>query len=137
MRLFRSNPMNSRMAEGVGQVGFRKWYERELLSSHAYLVLAFLSVIGLIGSVEAFGSGSNYDKVTNVVFVVVCAVVGGWALRRYLFLLMRAEEAANQAKCSACGEYGRFTVVREDRSRAETEVSCRKCSHRWTISVID
>ncbi|NPC56606.1 hypothetical protein [Caenimonas soli] len=137
MSLLRPNPMNSRMAEGVGRVGFRKWYERELLSSHAYLVLAFLSVIGLIGSMEAFGLGSNYDKVTNVVSIVVCAVVGAWSLRRYLFLLMRAEEVANQANCSACGEYGRFTVVGEDRSRAETEVRCRKCSHRWTISVID
>src|SRR5688500_7826390 len=129
MSLLRPNPMNSRMAASVGRVGFRKWYERELLSSHAYMVLAFLCVIGLIGSMEAFGSGSNHDKVTNVVFIVVCAVVGAWALRRYLFLLMRAEDVANQATCSACGEYGRFTIVSENKSHAETEVRCRKCSH--------
>ena len=120
MRLFRSNPMNSRMAEGVGRVGFRKWYERELLSSHAYLVLAFLSVIGLIGSMEAFGSGSSYDKVTNVVFVVVCAAVGGWALRRYLFLLMRAEDS---------GEPGQLLGLRRIRAlhgRGRTTEAARK-----------
>ena len=47
----------------------------------------------------------------NVLFVLVCAAIGLWALRRYLYLLMRAEEVANQASCDSCGEYGRFKVM--------------------------
>ena len=50
-------------------------------------------------------------QLTNVMFVVVCAVIGGWAIRRYVSLLMRAEQAANQASCPDCGDYGRFQVV--------------------------
>ena len=32
-----SNPLNRPLAEGIRRVGFRKWYERELLSSHAQI----------------------------------------------------------------------------------------------------
>jgi hypothetical protein len=130
----RSNPLNTRLADGVGRVGFRKWYERELLSSHAHMILAFLSVIALIASMEAFREASAGEKIGNVLFVIVCAVVGLWSLRRYLFLLMRAEEIANQANCPACGEYGRFTVVSDDRSNDMTHVCCRKCECRWVIN---
>lgn len=134
MKPLRDNPLNSRLAVGVGKVGFRKWYERELLSSHAHMVLAFLAVIALIGSMEAFRDAPIGDKLLNVASVLVCAGIGLWALRRYLFLLMRAEEIANQANCAACGEYGRFTVVGEDRDLTQTEVCCRKCTHKWFIN---
>lgn len=129
-----ANALNSRLADGIRRVGFRKWYERELLSGHAHLVLAFLSVIGLIGSMEAFRGSPVAEKLMNVGFVIGCAVVGLWALRRYLFLLMRAEEIANQANCAACGEYGRFDVVTDARSHDTTEVCCRKCGHQWVIA---
>jgi len=98
------------------------------------MVLAFLSVIALMASLEAFRGGSASEKLTNVAFAVVCAGVGLWALRRYLYLLMRAEVVANQAVCGACGEYGRFTVVSEDRAHEATEVCCRKCAHNWVIN---
>lgn len=135
MNPLRDNPLNPRLAEGVRRVGFRKWYERELLSGHAHMVLAFLSVIALIGSLEAFRDAPVAEKLVDVLFVLVCAVIGLWALRRYLFLLMRAEEVANQANCADCGEYGRFDVVSEDRSRNETRVCCRKCTHQWVINI--
>ena len=134
MKPLPQNPLNDRLADGVRRFGFRKWYERELLSSHAHMVLAILSVVAMLASFEAFGGGSVSEKLMDVLFVIVCAAIGLWALRRYLFLLMRAEDVANQAKCAACGEYGRFDVVAEDRGRGETEVCCRKCGHKWTIN---
>lgn len=137
MNPLRGNPLNSRLAEGVGRVGFRKWYERELLSSHAHLVLVLLSAIGMMASIEAFGGASITEKLIDVLFIIICAAIGLWALRRYLFLLMRAEEIANQANCAGCGEYGRFNVVAENRTLNETEVCCRKCAHKWIISAYD
>jgi predicted Zn finger-like uncharacterized protein len=62
-------------------------------------------------------------------------VIALWAMRRYLYLLVRAEYVANQATCGACGAYGRLEVVSEDIARAKTEVRCRRCEHRWVISV--
>jgi hypothetical protein len=133
MNLLRDNPLNSPLAEGVGRVGFRKWYERELLSSHAHMVLAFLGLIGVFASLEAARSGTMGEKLVDTLFIVLSAAITLWALRRYLYLLTRAEVVANQAQCSDCGEYGRFRVVADRRASAETDVCCRKCEHKWTI----
>jgi len=127
------NILNHSLAEGIRRVGFRKWYERELLSSHAHMLLAFLCVIALMASMEAFHGASPAEKVVNVVFVIASAVIGLWALRRYLYLLMHAEEVANQANCPQCSTYGRLTLVAEDRRNGQALVCCKKCSHTWTI----
>ena len=129
-----ANPLNYRLADGVRRLGFRKWYERELLSSHAHMVLAILSVVAMLASFEAFGGGTPTEKLMDVLFVIVCGGVGFWSLRRYLFLLMRAEVVANQAVCAGCGEYGRFEVVAEHRASDEVVVCCLKCAHQWSIS---
>jgi hypothetical protein len=125
--------MHVNLAETVRRIGFRKWYERQLLSSHAHMVLAFLSVIALIGSMEAFGNAHGELQEMNVLYVLVSAVIGAWALRRYLFLLLRAEHAANQASCPDCGDYGRFRVVRQRAGGPELDVCCRKCAREWSI----
>jgi hypothetical protein len=107
-----------------------------LLSSHAHMVLAVLSVIALIGCVEAFRAAQGDTRLAGGLMFVVCAVVGGWALRRYLFLLMRAEQTANQASCPDCGEYGRFSVVGQRPRELAIDVRCSKCAHGWAISVL-
>mgnify|MGYP003454209120 CR=1 FL=1 len=38
----------------IRRIGFRKWYERELLQSHANLVLLLLATLGLLGCAEAY-----------------------------------------------------------------------------------
>ncbi|MBE7369135.1 hypothetical protein [Ramlibacter pallidus] len=126
--------MESRLFEHFKRIGFRKWYERQLLSSHAHMVLAFLSAIALVASMEAYRTSRGDTQLANVLFVVVCAAIGLWAIRRYLFLLMRAEMAANQASCPDCGDYGRFRVVGQRPRLQAIDVCCRKCSRDWTIS---
>jgi predicted Zn finger-like uncharacterized protein len=133
MDLLRGNRQNRHPSDGIRRVGFRKWYERELLSSHAHMILAVLSFVAMAASFEAFSGASTSEKLMNVLFVIVTCGIGLWALRRYLFLLMRAEEVASQARCGDCGEYGRFRVVAEDHSHQETQVRCSKCEHLWTI----
>ncbi len=127
------NLLNRTLAEGIRQVGFRKWYERELLSSHAHMLLAFLCVIALMASMEGFQGGSTSQKLTNAVFVILSAAIGLWALRRYLYLLMHAEEVANQANCPKCAVYGSLRLLEEDRRSGEALVCCKKCAHQWTM----
>lgn len=134
MNPLRDNPFNPSLADGVVRFGFRKWYERELLSSHAHMVLAFLSLVAVFASLEASHGAAFGDKLVNTLYVILSAAIGVWALRRYLFLLTRAEVVANQAQCEDCGEYGRFKVVADHRASEETEVCCRKCQHQWRIS---
>lgn len=127
------NLLNHRLADGVRRHGFRKWYERELLSSHAHMLLALLCTIALMGILEAFPGGSLGDKLLDVVLFIVSTGIGLWALRRYLYLLMHAEEVANQANCPQCGTYARFDVVSEDRRNGDTGVRCRQCAQEWTL----
>lgn len=127
------NPFNPPLAEGVRRFGFRKWYERELLSSHAHLLLTLLCSIALIGMLEVFQGGTLEEKLLDVLLFIASAAIGLWALRRYLYLLMHAEEVANQANCPGCGAYARFEVLHEDRPRGRTSVRCRGCAHEWII----
>lgn len=128
------NPLNLGLAEGVRRMGFRKWYERELLSSHAHMLLALLSTIGLIGTLEAFSSSGPEEKLLNVALFLISGAIGLWALRRYLYLLMHAEEVANQANCPHCGTYARFELLGENRLDSQIEVRCRKCASQWHIN---
>ena len=124
-----------KLAEGIRKHGFRKWYERELLQSHAHLVLTFFCAIGLFAAFEALGRfRSISDQLTDIVAILVCTAIGIWALRRYLHLLMHAEVTANQADCPACKAYGRFKLASEDDADGSVQVCCNKCQHRWTIT---
>lgn len=121
--------------DSIRRRGFRKWYERELLVGHSHLVLLLLCTLALLGAFEAF-SQPGAERLLIVVALLVAAVLGVWALRRYLFLLLRAEQIANQAVCPACKAYGRWQIE-HDESLASGNyrlgVCCRKCSHRWRI----
>jgi len=126
--------MDNRLVEQLQRIGFRKWYERQLLSSHVHMVLAFLSAICVVGAMEAFRTAQGDTQLANVLFVVVCAAIGAWAMRRYAFLLIRAEQAANQASCPDCGDYGRFRVVGHRPRLHEIDVRCSRCPCGWTFS---
>jgi hypothetical protein len=127
------NYLNRELAEGIRKVGFRKWYERELLSSHAHLLLALLCTIALMAGLELIQGGTVTEKLLNIGMLFVSGAIGLWALRRYLYLLMHAETLADQAKCPSCKEYGRLTLVNEDRRNGQLRVRCRKCSNEWTL----
>jgi len=124
-----------KLADGIRKHGFRKWYERELLHSHAHLLLTFFCAIGLFAAFEALGRfRSVSDQLTDLVAIAVCAAVGIWALRRYLRLLMHAEVTAHQADCPQCKAYARFKLESENARESSVLVCCTKCQHRWTIS---
>jgi len=132
------NPLNRPLAEGIRQLGFRKWYERELLSSHAHMALAVLAAVAMIACFEAYKGASVGDKLMNTVFLLVSAAVTLWSLRRYLFLLMHAEEIANQANCPRCDAYGLLTVAETVRTGADgtrlVPVCCKKCGFTWVLN---
>lgn len=122
-----------KLADGIRTLGFRKWYERELLRSHGHLALAFVSGIGLMAAFEGlFTFHGLADKLVDLASIALCTAVGIWSLRRYLYLLSHAEAAANQAECPDCGTYARFVLVRAHDH--ELEVRCRACQRVWPIS---
>jgi ABC-type nickel/cobalt efflux system permease component RcnA len=122
------------LADGIRKLGFRKWYQRELMRSHGHMLLLFLCAIGLLASFEAFDrSAPTSDRAKDVAAILLLASVGIWSLRRYLYLLMHAEEAARQAVCPQCETYGRLSLLAEQREHSPLRVQCKKCQHAWTI----
>lgn len=123
-----------RLAEGIRKLGFRRWYERRLLTSHAHLVLVFLCLIGILVAMEAASRFRSWgDQFVDGASLLLCIGVGLWALRRYLALLLQAETAAKQAECTGCRTYGRLELLQSDVSGDNVVVQCRKCGHSWRI----
>ena len=145
------------LADGIRRHGFKKWYERELLRGHAHLVMLIFCCLGLMMALEgATRFRSTSDQLFDLMAVVVCSGAGLWALRRYLYLLLRAESIANQADCPRCKVYGRLELAPQaaapgpapaaqtpaaQTSAAQTSaapdqqvaVRCRACGHEWPI----
>ncbi|MBN9371821.1 MAG: hypothetical protein ABS53_07365 [Hydrogenophaga sp. SCN 70-13] len=136
-----SNPLNPPLAEGIRRLGFRKWYERELLSSHAHMALAVLAAVAMLASFEAFDGASVGEKLMDTAFVVLTGGITLWALQRYAYLLMHAEEVANQANCPRCHAYGQLSLserpVRrrggEDGAARLVPVCCKRCAFEWDV----
>jgi hypothetical protein len=119
----------------IRRIGFRKWYERELLRSHAHLVLLLLAALALLGAFEAL---SFRHSLLEQLELVACAAVSAalilWAMRRYLYLLSHAEHVADQAVCGSCDSYAKWELLPDqDADVQRLKVRCRRCDQRWLI----
>ena len=122
------------LTEGIRRLGFRKWYERELLNSHAHMALTFICGVGLLAAFEAAALFRSWsDQLIDALAILALGAIGLWALRKYLYLLMHAESVANQANCPQCGVYARFSLVEHASAGSGVDVSCRACAHQWSI----
>jgi hypothetical protein len=132
-------------ADGIRKLGFRRWYERQLIESHAWLVTGLLSLILAIACFEEFSVRGPVVKALLMVAVIAGAgVLCLAAFRRYQFMLVRAERLAEQSTCGECGVYGRLRLIASRLAAAvpdvdgrepdeELTVECRKCGHQWTM----
>jgi multisubunit Na+/H+ antiporter MnhG subunit len=70
-------------ARSIGKLGFRRWYERRLIESHAWLVTAFLCLVGMAAVFEAFSfSNRPLQVLLAVAFIFAAGLVGWHALQR-------------------------------------------------------
>lgn len=125
--------------------GFRRWYERQLIESHAYLVTAFLALILLLAGFEAMEllRGSPLFYLATVGGAAIAGVLVWVAWKRFTVLLARAELFAEAAGCPGCGAWGKFEVLAGEASSADDppeagrphwlQVRCRKCSECWRL----
>jgi hypothetical protein len=118
-------------AHSIARLGFRKWYERRLIESHAWLVTALLCAIVIAVSLEGLSFKGNLLVALGPVGVLFFAGLIAWhGVRRFLALLAEAEHFGSQSTCASCRKYGVFTVVAE---APRMSVRCRKCGHEWTF----
>lgn len=133
--------MVDEISRAIAADGFRRWYERQLVRCHLQLLLLVLCLLALLGALEAFGQARQEGRPWWLMALCFAAagVLGAVALRRYLFLLMRAEHIANQACCPACKAYGRWRVEPEPAAPPAPDgalrlrACCKACQARWHI----
>ena len=128
------------LVESIRAMGFRRWYERQLIESHAWLVTGFLSLIMTALAFEMIAFRESLGGFLSLVAVGG----GGVALSLYAWLrfnrqLFMAEHVAGQATCTSCRTYGRIAFVSLAADvRAPTggqmHVRCRACGHEWSIA---
>ena len=128
----------------IERYGFRRWYERQLIESHAYLALGFVALILLLSGLELLG---NVEAGIRYLFILITAAAGGTLLvvawRRFGVLLARAEHFGEAATCPQCKAWGKFKVLAQEASSADDppeagrphwlRVQCTRCEAVWKL----
>ena len=132
---------------GIRSLGFRKWYERELIKCHAALVTCFLcglTVAALLEQIDILDFGI---RPLSMLVIVFCAGFLGWtSWRSYITTLRRAELYGERSSCPNCRAYGRFKVLATGvdpagdgaaavapAEAAWLRVECRRCGTSWRM----
>ncbi len=131
----------------VARLGFRKWYERELIKSHAALVTCFLCGVLVAAMVETLELGRGVWKPVSMLAMFGAAVLGWFSWRSYITVLNRAERYGERSTCPTCQTYGRFKVLDSGAEAIPSvgaqavaplsfewmQVECRKCGTGWRM----
>jgi hypothetical protein len=132
-------------AERIRRIGFEKWYERQLVESHAYLVTCFLCMILVAALLEEFSfRAPGVKPLVTLALIAGGGLVGLFSLRRYGAILSEAMRFGDRSTCQGCGAYAKFDVLESGGSDGPSQVGdgapaswfrvrCRKCGHGWTM----
>lgn len=119
-------------AGAIGKLGFRRWYERELLLAHAWLAACILAVFGALAEIEQLSlRGMGIEALLPLVVAFAAGLAAWYALSRYLSMLLRAQALAQRSTCPQCGTYGRYRLL--GATPRAMRVGCRECEKEWTI----
>jgi formate dehydrogenase maturation protein FdhE len=136
------------LATRIRQMGFRKWYERQLIDSHLSFTTCFLCGIVVAACLEEVSLAEFSWKSASLFALVFGAIVLGWySWRRYITVLERAEVYGSHSSCPACRTYARFEILASgqvsdgpylDPQAAPLpypwlRVRCRQCGTAWRM----
>ncbi|MGA8051526.1 MAG: hypothetical protein WCA09_15220 [Burkholderiales bacterium] len=120
-------------ARGIGRLSFRRWYERQLIESHLWLVSCILCALGAAALANAYLSfhALGLRLLLTLVAIYVLGLVCWYSWRRYRMLMLEAQRVAEAATCRACGAEGQFDVVAP--VSTPMSVRCLKCGQGWVV----
>jgi hypothetical protein len=127
------------LSQGIRRIGFRRWYERELIESHLYLMSWFLSLVLVLACLEGFSFKTpGWEPVVRFAGMTLGVVLCMWTLQRYIAMLAYALHVAERSVCRNCRAYSAFVLSERKagpavRQRGAVDVRCVKCGNEWTI----
>lgn len=117
---------------GIRRLRFRRWYERQLFESFAWLATCLLSGIVFAAIIEFVGfAGGAITTIATLLVLYVVGLIGLAAWRTFWRSLTRAQDYAARATCPACAAYGLFNLI--DEPEPTITVCCRNCGHHWRL----
>lgn len=117
--------------ESIKRLGFRRWYERQLFESFAWLATCLLSGVVFAAILELIGlSGGIVVTLLTLGVLYVIGLMGFGAWRAFWRSLARAQALAGRATCPRCATYGRFEVLDE---AEPIPVRCDACAEQWRL----
>ena len=114
-----------------GRHGFRRWHERQLALSYAWLTTCLLCGVLVATILEFVGlKGPGITPYVTLVALYFIGLLGFTAWQQFWARLSRAQRFANLATCTRCNAYGLFDVMDDTE---QINAVCRACGHRWVI----
>jgi hypothetical protein len=114
--------------DGIRRLGFNRWYERRLIEAHAWFITGFICLVTIAALMEELSvRGSAARLVAYALLIAAATLVGVYGMVRYQKILLQAERVGEQATCTKCDTYGRFSIF------ADCMARCRKCGHEWRL----
>ncbi|HYD56310.1 MAG TPA: hypothetical protein VEB41_05340 [Burkholderiales bacterium] len=117
-------------ARSIAKLGFKRWYERQLIESHAWLITVLLCGIAIAATLEMVNFREAGTALVTLAFVFTAGLIILHGFKRYRDLMVLAEEVAANSTCTACQTYARFRALDE---KPQMKVQCRKCGHEWLL----
>lgn len=124
--------------EGIRKHGFRKWYERQLIEGHVYLVTMVLAMLAMACGYEVLSlEMTAFSLLFDGAIVAGGAFVAWYSWRRYALTMTVAEYVGAQASCPGCKRYGFRPVPPAEAGESGRPMQllamCRHCGTRWPI----
>lgn len=129
-------------AQGIARLGFRSWYERQLIESHVYFITGFMCAVLILALMEDLNLRRPEPmSLVSLAMIIAAMLLGGGAMRRYMRMLGRAEMLAEQCVCPGCAVYGLIRVldtgvVEADEHPQWMRVACKKCDREWRVESV-
>ena len=118
-------------ARSIEKLGFKRWYERQLIESHAWLTSCILCSLAICAVLELVGLRvRSLTSLVTLALVYLAGVLAWHSLKRYRKIMGEAERLSEQSTCKSCRTYAAFDLTGEEPLRAR----CRQCGHEWRFT---
>ena len=101
----------------ITRLGFRKWYERQLIGGHVASVICVMCMVAVAICLEEFTYPAPSFATAVRLGVIASAGIVGWKCWLYYHrVMLQAWRFGESSVCKKCQLYGRFVIFTSGRT---------------------